>query len=256
MSEMTHFEFFYLLLEPFLPPLQQQVRARLRYLAKTSSSRPEILDVGGRLSNYTIGLPANITITDIERRTPIQEALHLGTNDKLITRLAKRRSNVAAIRYDDMTKSRLADGSYDLVVAVEVLEHVELDEQFVAEVSRVLKPGQTFLMTTPNGDFVRNTNPDHKRHYTREQLRALLERHFEDVHVEYAIKTGRFYALSLRNWSFKHPLRTAVTMISGALSAWQSRSGEVRFEKCRTHQLIAWAKARAGMETPTQAGAA
>jgi 2-polyprenyl-3-methyl-5-hydroxy-6-metoxy-1,4-benzoquinol methylase len=242
---MTKFEFVYVCLEPFFPPLQQDVRARLRTFARSTATQLEILDVGGRLSNYTVGVPANITITDIERRTAIQEQLHLGTNDVMMERLAKRRSNVKSIRYDNMTESKLPSCSYDCVVAVEVLEHVEEDEMFVAQVKRVLKPGRSFLMTTPNGEFVKNTNPDHKRHYTREQLASLLGKYFDTVQVEYAVKTGYFYNLALRSWSLKHPIRTAVTMIAGLLSAIESHAPEVKFKHDGTHQLIAWATTKA-----------
>jgi SAM-dependent methyltransferase len=242
---MTKFEVLYLSLEPFFPPLQQEVRARLRSFARASQTPPDILDVGGRLSNYTIGLAANITVTDIERRSAIQEKLHLGTNDGMMARLAKRRSNLTAIRYDDMTRSDLPSRSYDCVVAVEVLEHVEEDEIFVAQVRRVLRPGKAFLMTTPNGEFVKNVNPDHKRHYTREQLKNLLEKHFDTVEVVYAVKTGYLYGLSLRSWDWKHPIRTAITMAAGALSAMQSRSPRVKFESTSTHQLVACAKTKA-----------
>lgn len=246
---MTTFELAYLFVEPFFPPLRKLVRARLCAFAKTCSRRPDILDVGGRLSQYTLAVPANITVTDIERRTELQKQLHLGTNEGIMQRLARQRSNIAEIRYDDMTQSKLPDHSYDCVVAVEVLEHVEEDEKFVREVARVLRPAGTYLMTTPNGEFVKNTNPDHKRHYTREQLQNLLERHFSNVHVEYAVKTGRLYALSLRNWSLRHPVRTAVTMISGALSTWESRSPAVSTQPHRTHQLMAWAISKGGQQT-------
>jgi SAM-dependent methyltransferase len=42
------------------------------------------------------------------------------------------------------------DGVVDVVVAVEVLEHIDGHEPFFAEAARVLKPGGTLLFTTPN----------------------------------------------------------------------------------------------------------
>jgi asparagine synthase (glutamine-hydrolysing) len=98
----------------------------------------------------------------------------------------------------------------DCAVAVEVLEHVDEDARFVSEVHRVLKPGGAFLMTTPNGDAVANTNPDHRRHYSREQLHGLLAARFDRVEVDYAIRGGMSRRLGLTSWSARHPLRTAV----------------------------------------------
>jgi SAM-dependent methyltransferase len=237
----TSFELLYLCAEPFVPPLQRQVRAKLKHIAASSGKRMDILDVGGRYSNYTIGVPANITVTDLPRNTPVQESLHLGTTNSMMERLLRRRSNVKSVRYDDMTHSNLPDATYDCVVAVEVLEHTDEDEAFVAEVKRVLKPGCLFLMTTPNGEFVKNHNPDHRRHYTRKQLTDILSLHFNTVHVEYAVKGTAFYALALRSWSLRHPLRTLVTMVSGCISAIESSSENVRSKNIGTHQLVAWA---------------
>lgn len=42
------------------------------------------------------------------------------------------------------------DGSFDLVCSLEVIEHVEDQFAFVREAHRVLKPGGTFIASTPN----------------------------------------------------------------------------------------------------------
>jgi 2-polyprenyl-3-methyl-5-hydroxy-6-metoxy-1,4-benzoquinol methylase len=170
-----------LLAEPILPPLYKQVRSRLRSLIKTLPASPRILDVGGRKSPYTIGVPARVTVIDLPRESEVQQKLHLGVNDRIISQIENRRSNVEKVILGDMTRSDLPDEEFDMVVSVEVLEHVEEDDLFVREVARVLKPGGAFLMTTPNGDWVENKNPDHKRHYRKEQLKALLEKYFADV---------------------------------------------------------------------------
>jgi 2-polyprenyl-3-methyl-5-hydroxy-6-metoxy-1,4-benzoquinol methylase len=43
-----------------------------------------------------------------------------------------------------------ADGSFDLVAASDVIEHVEDPDRFVAEAVRVLKPGGLLFLATPN----------------------------------------------------------------------------------------------------------
>ncbi len=218
----TSFERLYLCAEPFLLPLHKIVRRRLRDLAAGVERSPIVLDVGGRKSHYTVGVPAEITISDLPRKTSLQEQLHLGVNDAIRQQTLERRSNVREVLYDDMTHSELPDAAFDIVVAVEVLEHVEDDAAFVREVHRVLKPGGAFLMTTPNGDVVPNTNPDHKRHYTRGQLLERLASCFPEVQVEYAVRAGRWRTLGLRSWSARHPLRTAMSMIGNVVNTWQS----------------------------------
>jgi SAM-dependent methyltransferase len=234
----TSFELAYLAAEPFLPPLHRQVRKRLLQVGRFTP-QPDVLDVGGRKSHYTIGLPARLTITDLPRETSVQQQLHLGITEDIAAVTRSRRSNVREIRLDDMTRSTLADASFDYVLAVEVLEHVDEDARFVSEVYRVLKPGGAFLMTTPNGDSVANTNPDHRRHYKREQLRQLLSTSFEQVDVEYAVRGGTFRTLGLRSWSIRHPLHTLLSMAGNVVNSVQSASASVKDDANRTRHLMA-----------------
>jgi SAM-dependent methyltransferase len=238
------FEYAYLALEPFTLPLHKVVRRRLRASAGSLGRPAEILDVGGRKSHYTIGIPGHVTITDMPRETDVQWRLHLGITRQIVETTYARRSNVRAILYDDMTRSALPDGSFDCVVAVEVLEHVEQDDAFVRQVHRVLRPGGVFLMTTPNGDYVPNTNPDHKRHYTREQLRSLLASRFGAAEVEYAVRGGTFRTLGLRSWSVRRPWQTALGMASNVINTVQSSPASLRQQARGTHHLVAEARRR------------
>jgi SAM-dependent methyltransferase len=241
---MKPFELVYLSLEPFLGPLSRKVRKQLLEITKEFPSRPHILDVGGRKSHYTIGVPAGITVTDLPRETEIQHSLNLGINEEVIERVRARRSNIYNVLYDDMTRSGLPDRHFDCVVAVEVLEHVEQDALFVEQVGRVLKPGGVFLMTTPNGDSVKNTNPDHKRHYTRMQLHSLLSSQFEYVEVVYAVKGGYFRKLGLRSWSPKHPVRTILSMTGNFINMIESSPESVKEDMRSTRHLFAMARKR------------
>jgi SAM-dependent methyltransferase len=239
------FERLYLALEYCLPPLGAIVRRRLRAIAASQGGHARILDVGGRKSHYTIGVDGSIVVTDLPRRSQIQHNLHLGVTDELARQLRRRRSNIQAIAYDDMTRSGLRDGVFDCVVAVEVLEHVEQDAEFVREVWRVLKPGGTFLMTTPNGDVVPNTNPDHKRHYTSAQLSTLLAATFGNATVDFAVRRGRCHDLGLRSWSARRPVRTAVTMAANMVNHLQSAApGLARRARVTNHLVAEAVKAR------------
>ena len=141
-----------------------------------------------------------------------------------------------------MTNSNLPDAGFDIIVSVEVLEHVEEDERFVSEVFRVLKPGGIFLMTTPNGDWVENKNPDHKRHYKKKELNALLNKFFQEVSVEYAILGGRYRKMGLKSWSLGRPFVTASSILGNVVNSIQSANGELKYQAKGTHHLIAVAK--------------
>ena len=231
-----------LLAEPFLPPLYKQTRARLKKLLAAANDQPRVLDVGGRKSPYTIGLPARVTVIDLPRESEVQKELNLGISDKVLSEIKRRRSNIETIVFGDMTCSDLPDASFDFAVAVEVLEHVERDAQFVSEVARVLKPGGIFLMTTPNGDYVENKNPDHKRHYRREQLAELLGQHFCEANVEYAVVGGQFRTMGLKPWSLYHPLETAGSIVGNIVNSIQSAPDSIKTRAAGTHHLFAVAR--------------
>ena len=229
-------------LEPFLPPLYKSVRNRLFNEVREIGSNCSILDVGGRKSPYTIGLPARVTIIDLPRESEIQNSLNLGINDEIVEQVKGRRSNIEEFVFGDMTRSDIPSESYDLVVSVEVLEHVEEARKFLSEVSRVLKPNGRFIMTTPNGDFVENRNPDHKRHYKRNELAEILNENFETAEIEYAIRGGLYRKLGLRSWSAKRPLWTLNSALGNIVNSIQSSKPGIGNEALGTHHLIAVAQ--------------
>lgn len=237
---MTGYEFRHLLLQPFHPYLNRQVRTALKGIITSSGARPfRLLDVGGRQSPYTVGLPAEVTVSDLPRHTDVQSALNLGFNDVTVSHLQRRRSNVRAVVFDDMTRTALPPASFDAVVAVEVLEHVEPDELFLRQVARTLKPGGFFVMTTPNGEAVPNHNPDHKRHYTRAQLEALLRTAFSRVTVRYAVRMDTFHRMGMKRWSFRNPVAAARSMAGNAMTGITSSRGFFRGEADRSAHLLA-----------------
>jgi len=62
--------------------------------------------------------------------------------------------------------------SYDLVVACDVIEHVEEDVRFFADLIRVAR--QNVFIATPNWNVSRAKNLYHVREYTPAELRALI----------------------------------------------------------------------------------
>jgi SAM-dependent methyltransferase len=74
----------------------------------------------------------------------------------------------------------LPDESFDLVLAFDVLEHIEDDGAAVRELTRVLKPGGTALITVPCDMALWSAHDvasGHVRRYSRESLCPLLTEH-------------------------------------------------------------------------------
>jgi SAM-dependent methyltransferase len=90
-----------------------------------------------------------------------------------------------------------ADGSFDVVWASEVIEHVADTARFLSEIRRVLVPGGRLLVTTPNHPRLRlalagiepYSEPlgDHLHLYTPRSLREVLDDlGFTDIEVRQA----------------------------------------------------------------------
>ncbi len=98
------------------------------------------------------------------------------------------------------------DGSFDVVVAGELLEHLRDPRRVVSEVLRVLRPGGTFVASVPNAYRLKNRvrfllgrkpedDPTHLQMFAPQDLPALLAG-FEDVQLH--LITGRLVPLHAR----------------------------------------------------------
>lgn len=74
-----------------------------------------------------------------------------------------------------------ADESFDYVISFQVIEHIKKDSEFVVEVSRILRKGGKFIVSTPNAPMSITRNPWHVREYRAEELKALLAPHFSHI---------------------------------------------------------------------------
>jgi 2-polyprenyl-3-methyl-5-hydroxy-6-metoxy-1,4-benzoquinol methylase len=76
-----------------------------------------------------------------------------------------------------------AAGRFELVVCFEVIEHVESQDDVIAELARVLAPGGVLAISSPNRDVYPAGNPHHLHEYVPEELRSAVAAHFEHVQL-------------------------------------------------------------------------
>jgi SAM-dependent methyltransferase len=85
----------------------------------------------------------------------------------------------------DVTRLPMAGAIADLVVALEVLEHVHEQESLVDELARVCRPDGLVLISTPNkavySDARAYSNPFHVREFYRDDFLALMGARFRSV---------------------------------------------------------------------------
>jgi SAM-dependent methyltransferase len=149
------------------------------------------------------------------------------------------------LRYADMTDLRsFADESVDFVWSGQSIEHVtpERGAAMCSEAYRVLKPGGSFCLDTPNGLVTRlhaNTaglefiHPDHKVEYTPAALSSLLE------HTGFRI-TARFGICEMPLTASTGKFAYEDFVIGGAVSL-NMESSYIQFFNCtKMRQSAGW----------------
>jgi len=83
----------------------------------------------------------------------------------------------------DLRSLPYAEGSFDLIVCFEVIEHVEEPERVLDQLARVLHPKGLLLISSPNRDHYVPGNPHHRHEYVPSELRTALENRFSAVRL-------------------------------------------------------------------------
>lgn len=113
---------------------------------------------------------------------------------------------------------------FDGAICIEVLEHVEEPEPFLAEIARVLKPRGTLLLTMPWSARRHHVPHDFQR-YTREKLLLVLQRTgFEQVVIrergnDISAIANKLIVLTIRLAKPRPPLAMAWCLPLGILVA-------------------------------------
>lgn len=106
-------------------------------------------------------------------------------------RRARRHHGGAAFARANLVALPLADACVDVVLSLQVVEHIWSPDELLADTARVLRAGGLLALTTPNretfspglGRGQRPTNPFHVREFDADELADLVGRHLEVVSV-------------------------------------------------------------------------
>jgi SAM-dependent methyltransferase len=137
----------------------------------------EVLDVGS-------GTGSNLRML---RDLGFFNAVGLDNSEQAIRFCAEK--GLAPVRYGDICAMPFDSDSFDLVLATDVIEHVEDDSLALREVARVLRPGGKALITVPAFSSLwglQDRVAHHRRRYRQRELRDLLEASgLKPVHMFY-----------------------------------------------------------------------
>jgi SAM-dependent methyltransferase len=128
---------------------------------------------------------ARVVKSFLDAQAPTQKIIDLGCGEGLFVKEYRDRGlNIIGLdlNYEadhvvqgSILKTGYPDASYDVVLSLDVIEHLTYDEQeeAIAEIARLVKPGGTFLMSIPNlghiasrisflfsGKLLRTSSPD------------------------------------------------------------------------------------------------
>jgi SAM-dependent methyltransferase len=113
------------------------------------------------------------------------------------------RPNLAFQTIEPSAPLPFADGAFETVLSFQVIEHVRDAERYLAEIVRVLVPGGTLVLATPDRTTrlfpaQRPWNRFHVVEYDRRALHGLLARHFAQAEMLFMGGRPDVIALELR----------------------------------------------------------
>ena len=97
--------------------------------------------------------------------------------DESAVRLAQRRGSAYFCRATG-TQIPFGEGTFDVVMASDVLEHIQDDRKAASEIARVLRPGGTAVISVPAHPWLFSSHDMalyHFRRYSKSALRNVLE---------------------------------------------------------------------------------
>lgn len=122
----------------------------------------------------------------------VKKVVAVDNNLKLLrqAKLEQKRKKIKNIEFDYLDAEKpfsYKNGSFDIVLFLDVLEHLSKREQAMKEINRVLKKGGLIIMAAPNKNtgwkklqrrmgLFYYSDPDHKIEFTRNQLINLCHR--------------------------------------------------------------------------------
>jgi len=221
------------------PHIWFRMRSRiLLSLFKDISKKSKILDGGCGYGIVSMTLAErgfeNLTLVDLDE-SRISKIKKYSTEYKKINSIKPEVQSLTSLPYKD--------GSFDVVVSSEVIEHIKDDKKAFSELSRVLKKGGKLIITTP--EYSKSNSLDYKQYghekpgYTLEEFKEMAKENnlilVKDMHYIYSL--GKMMVNFLNKFNSKpviallfYPLYL-ISLLDKLLKIGESNSIVVVFKK-------------------------
>jgi SAM-dependent methyltransferase len=162
-----------------------------------------LLPRGGRCLEVAPGL---------RPRLPLEGTQFVDVSGPALAKLARRGASVVGAL---VTSLPFADASFDLVCALDIVEHVDDDAAALGELARVARPEAAVLLSVPLHPELWNAFDDfvgHRRRYRPELLTEILARHGLTVErsAVYGMQPRSSRLLDLGMWFLTHQRERAL----------------------------------------------
>ncbi len=150
------------------------IKKELKAWAKKAPSQPAVLDAGAGFGQYVYFLSklnknAQITGVDVKQE-------QIDDCNNFFGKIEK--ASKVHFEYADLTKFR-KENSYDLIISVDVMEHIEEDIAVFRNFAASLRKGGMLLISTPSDMGGSDVHHDHEEGFVDEHVRDGYSR--EDI---------------------------------------------------------------------------
>jgi 2-polyprenyl-3-methyl-5-hydroxy-6-metoxy-1,4-benzoquinol methylase len=156
---------------PWLSGIRPDHRGRYRLAAGLLPPGAEVLDLACGVGYGSYILASRSACARVVAVDRSEDAIAFGHRHYAHPRIT--------YRVGDAMSIDLAPGSFDAVVSLETIEHVQEDERLLRIFQGLLRPGGQLVLSTPNEErmpFTPEGYRYHVRHYRPADLQTLLER--------------------------------------------------------------------------------
>ena len=154
---------------------------RFSHILELLAPNVDILDVGCLNGNFYDFIK--------EKNRNIKSFIGIDLSDKLIER-AKKRFPEQEWQVADCHTLPFEDNSFDVVTALEIMEHIEEPKKMLSEMMRVTRQNGSVIITTPNNNFVKDAA--HVWSYSTTDVFNLLSEISKNIQIMKICSTDRY----------------------------------------------------------------